>query len=44
VLVVEMKEFLDYDPARPIDVEANGRNVGRRRNGRLVYIDYGDEP
>jgi hypothetical protein len=38
----EMEEFLDYDPARPIDVEANGRNIGRR-HGQLVYIDYGDE-
>jgi hypothetical protein len=39
----EMVEFLDYDPAHPIDVEANGRNIGRRRDGKLVYIDYGDE-
>jgi hypothetical protein len=38
----EMEELLDYHPARPIYNEANGRNIGRR-NGKLVYIDYGDE-
>jgi hypothetical protein len=38
----EMEEFLDYHPARPIHVEANGRNIGRL-HGKLVYIDYGDE-
>jgi hypothetical protein len=34
---------LEHDPTRRLRVtEANGRNIGRR-NGWLVYLDYGDE-